>query len=304
MNIERTKRSLPTYYLVGTPPWSVLVINAHFLVPFQDYRSYAKFQCSHAGWYAARTTAREMWHPCPECATCITSDRLYDPSTCAPCQTFLDDMQQNPSASSLASKIWMKWNRTLVNRWKKNNVALYSPPTVRMLIWADSSLFHTYEAVLPPAPPPRSTSKDSLCSVDQPDASPAPPVDPLLDQDRSSPWSGFDEVLPPNQEARPRSPTALQPEPTLPVPPSTPPSQPAQSQPPSDPMMAMFQSLMSSFQSELKTLRADLSGSMSAMVEEAVAARLPQVPYQFIRCYFCSGVFFSYVLISLICSHY
>ena len=37
MNIERTKRSLPTYYLVGTPPWSVLVINAHSLVPFQDY---------------------------------------------------------------------------------------------------------------------------------------------------------------------------------------------------------------------------------------------------------------------------
>ena len=124
-----------------------------------------------------------MWHPCPECATCITSDRLYDPSTCAPCQTFLDDMQQNPSASSLASKTWMKWNRTLVNRWKKNNVALYSPPTVRMLIWADSSLFHTYEAVLPPAPPPRSTSKDSLCSVGQPDASPAPSVDPLL------PWT-------------------------------------------------------------------------------------------------------------------
>ena len=51
-------------------------------------------------------------------------------------------------------------------------------------------------------------------------------------------------------------------------------------------MMAMIHSLMSSFQSELKTLRADLSGSMSAMVEEAVAARLPQVPYQFIRCYF------------------
>ena len=234
-----------------------------------------------------------MWHPCPECAKCITPGRLYDPSTCAPCQTFLDDMQQNPSASSLASKTWMKWNRTLVNRWKKNNVALYSPPNVRMLIWADSSLFHTYEAVLPPAPPPRSASKDSLCSVDQPDASPAPPVDSLLDQDRSSPWSGFDEVLPPNQEARPRSPTALQPEPTLPMPPSTPPSQPAQSQPPSDPMMAMFHSLMSSFQSEIKTLRADLSGSMSTMVAEAVAARLPQVPYQFKRCYFCSCVFFS-----------
>ena len=29
-------------------------------------------------------------------------------------------MQQDPSASSLASKTWIKWNRTLVNRWKKN----------------------------------------------------------------------------------------------------------------------------------------------------------------------------------------
>ena len=232
-----------------------------------------------------------MWHPCPECAKCLTPGRLYDPSACAPCQTFLDDMQQDPSASSLASRTWMKWNRTMVNRWKKNNVALYSPPNVRMLIWADSTLFHTYE-VLPPAPPPRSASKDSLCSVDRSDASPAPPVDALLEQDRSSPWSGFDEVLPPNQEARPRSPTVLQPDPTLPMLPSMPPSQPPQSQPPSDPMMAMFQSLMSSFQSEIKTLRADLSGSMSTMVAEAVAARLLQVPYQFKQCCFCSCVFF------------
>ena len=221
-----------------------------------------------------------MWHPCPECAKCLTPGRLYDPTACAPCQTFLADMQQDPSASSLASKTWMKWNRTLVNRWKKNNVALYSPANVRMLIWADSTLFHSYEAVLPPTPPPRSSSRDSLSSVDRPEASPIPPVDPLLDQDRSSPWSGFEEVLPPNQEARPRSPTVPHAEPTLPLSPSVPPSHRSQSQPPSDPMMAMFRSMMSSFQSELKTLRSDLSGSMSTMVAEAVAAHLPQVPYQ------------------------
>ena len=218
-----------------------------------------------------------MWHPCPDCAKCLTPGRLYDPSACTPCQTFLEDMQQDPSASSLASRTWMKWNRTMVNRWKKNNVALYSPTDVRMLIWADSTLFHTYKAVLPPAPPPRSASKDSLCSVGLPEASPVPPVDTLLEQDRSSPWSGFEEVLPPNQEARPRSPTVPHTEPTLPLSPAIPPSQHAQSQPPSDPMMAMFRSLMSSFQSEIKTLRHDLSGSMSTMV----AAHLPQVPYQF-----------------------
>ena len=49
---------------------------------------------------------------------------------------------------------------------------------------------------------------------------------------------------------------------------------------------------MSSFQSEIKTLRADLSGSMSTMVAEAVAAHLPQVPYQLNRCCFYSCVFF------------
>ena len=45
-----------------------------------------------------------MWHPCPECAKCLTPGRLYDPTECTPCQTFLADMQQDPSASSLASK--------------------------------------------------------------------------------------------------------------------------------------------------------------------------------------------------------
>ena len=55
------------------------------------------------------------------------------------------------------------------------------PTNVRMLIWVDSTLFHSYEAVLPPTPPPRSASKDSLCSVGRPEASPIPPVDTLLD---------------------------------------------------------------------------------------------------------------------------
>ena len=193
----------------------------------------------------------------------------------------------------------------MVNRWKKNNVALYSPTNVRMLIWADSTLFHTYEAVLPPAPPPRSASKDSLCSVGRPKTSPAPPVDTLLEQDRSSPWSGFEEVLPPNQEARPRSPTVPHTDPTLPLSPAIPPSQPTQLQPPSDPMMAMFQSLMSSFQSEIKTLRDDLSGSLSTMVAEAVAAHLPQVPYQFqTKIFLFMCLFIVHMLMLLICSPY
>ena len=194
-----------------------------------------------------------MWHPCPECAKCLTPGRLYGPTQCTPCQTFLVDMQQNPSASSLASKTWVKWNRTLVNRCKKNNVALYSPSNVRMLIWADSDLFGSYEAALPPAPPIRSSSRDSLGSLDRPEASPVPPVD-SLDQDRSFPWSGFEEALPPNQEARPRSPTVPRDEPALSPSPSVPPPQPQQSQPPSDLTLAMLMTMMSSFQSEMKNL--------------------------------------------------
>ena len=180
-------------------------------------------------------------------------------------------MQQDTSASLLARKTWVKWNRTLVNRWKKNNVALYSPSNVRMLIWADSQLFSSYEAVLPPAPPVRSTSKD------RPDASPAPPMGDLLEQDCSSPWSGFDNELPPNQEARPLSPPAAEPQ-TLPPSAPVPPPQPQQSQPPSDPTLALLMSMMSSFQSEMKSLRSDLSGSVSTLVAEAVVAQLPQVP--------------------------
>ena len=128
------------------------IANARLSPYFQDYRTYATFRCHHSSWYDTRTTARELWHPCPDCATCITPGRLYEPSSCQPCQTFLADMRQDPSPSSLARKTWVKWNRTLVNRWKKNNVALYSPSNVRMLLWADAALFSSYEAVLLPHP--------------------------------------------------------------------------------------------------------------------------------------------------------
>ena len=206
-----------------------------------------------------------LWHPCPDCALCITPGRLYDPTSCPPCQTFLADMRQNPSPSSLARKTWVKWNRTLVNRWKKKNVALYSPSNVRMLLWADATLFSSYEAVLPPAPPARSASKESLLSAGRSTTSPAPPGDDGGDQDRSSPWSGFDDELPPNQEVGRHE---LAPGPS---------SLPLPTQPPSDPTLAMLMNMMSTFQSEMKSLRSDLSGSVSSMVAEAVAAQLPQV---------------------------
>ena len=115
-------------------------------------------------------------------------------------------MRQDPSPSSLAHKTWVKWNRTLVNHWKKNNVALYSPSNVRMLLWADTTLFSSYEAVLPPAPPARSASRESLLSAGRSVTSPAIPSEDGGDQNRGSPWSGFDEAIPPNQEATPVTP--------------------------------------------------------------------------------------------------
>ena len=197
-------------------------------------------------------------------------------ATCQPCQTFLADMRQDPSPSSLARKTWVKWNRTLVNRWKKNNVALYSPSNVRMLLWADAALFSSYEAVLPPAPPARSTSRESLLSAGRPVTSPAIPGDDGGDQDRGSPWSGFEEAIPPNQEARPVTPPVQT---TQPPPEAVPgPSLlPTPTQPSSEPTLSMLMQMLSGFQSEMKNLRNELSGSVSSLVAEAMANQLPQV---------------------------
>ena len=94
--------------------------------------------------------------------------------------------------------------------------------------------------------PARSASKESLVSADRSDTSSVPPVDDVGDQDRSSPWSGFDEELPLNQEARPVTPPA----PALPSPPAAAPGpspQPLPSQPPSDSILALLMTMMSSF---------------------------------------------------------
>ena len=127
-------------------------------------------------------------------------------------------------------------------------------------------------------PPARSASKESLLSAGRSTTSPALPGDDGGEQDRSSPWSGFDDELPPNQEARPATPPPrlLTPQP----PPESAPgpsSLPLLTQPPSDPTLALLMNMMSTFQSEMKSLRSDLSGSVSSMVAEAVAAQLPQL---------------------------
>ena len=83
--------------------------------------------------------------------------------------------------------------------------------------------------------------------------SPAPPVDDVGDQDRSSPWSGFDDELPPNQEARPATPPAPTPQPP-PEPAPGPSSLPLPTQPPSDPTLSLLMNIMSTFQSEMKNL--------------------------------------------------
>ena len=122
----------------------------------------------------------------------------------------------------------------------------------------------------------RFASKESLLSASRSTTSPAPPGDDGGDQDRSSPWSVFDDELPPNQEARPAIPPAPTPLPPPELAPG-PSSLPLPTQPPSDPTLALLMNMMSTFQSEMKSLRSDLSGSVSSMVAEAVAAQLPQV---------------------------
>ena len=125
---------------------------------FQDYREYSRFKCHHAAWYQARASAKELLHPCIKCATCLTPDKKYDLSQCVPCMTFLEAITTSMSTTSLAHCTWLKWNRTIVKRWKKNRVALYVQPNVRLLLWTDPDLHTKYDCFLPPAPPTRSTS--------------------------------------------------------------------------------------------------------------------------------------------------
>ena len=52
---------------------------------------------------------------------------------------------------------------------------------------------------------------------------------------------------------------------------------PTPTQPSSEPTLSMLMQMLSGFQSEMKNLRNELSGSVSSLVAEAVANQLPQV---------------------------
>ena len=130
-----------------------------------------------------------MNHPCPECASCITPDRRYDPTNCVPCLAFLANMKINNDPASSARRSWTKWNRTLVNKWKKNGVALYTPKQVRMILWADQTLHEDHAPYLPVPAPARSSSRSSRTSAE--DNQTIPPDLDILGPERSSPWSEF-----------------------------------------------------------------------------------------------------------------
>ena len=98
---------------------------------------------------SAHTTASDLYHTCLECASCITAVRRYDPSNCVPCLAFLSAMKTDPDPASVARRTWLKWNRTLVNQWKKNYVALYTPRNVQLLLWADPATLAKYAFHLP-----------------------------------------------------------------------------------------------------------------------------------------------------------
>ena len=62
---------------------------------------------------------------------------------------------------------------------KKNHVALYVQPNVRLLLWTDPDLHTKYNRFLPPALPMCSSSKESLTSVGSAAPSPSQPLDDL-----------------------------------------------------------------------------------------------------------------------------
>ena len=108
-------------------------------------------------------------------------------------------------------------------------------------------------------------------SVGRSDPSPSPRLGDLLDQDRSSLWSGFDDELPPNKEAQPLSlPAAETQAPPTPAP--LPPQQPQTSQATPDPTLTLLMTMMSSFQSDMKSVCSEQSGSVTSLVAEDVTA--------------------------------
>ena len=120
----------------------------------------------------------------------LRTKNMTPPNVFRPCMAFLEAMTTSTSTTYLAHRTWLKWNRTIVNRWKKNCVALYVQPNVRLLLWTDPDLHTKYDRFLPPAPPMRLLSKDSLTSVGSAAPSPSQPLDYILGPERCSPWSG------------------------------------------------------------------------------------------------------------------
>ena len=133
--LERTinLRSLPTSLIGRHLHWSVLVFNAHLLSLSRIIVPTPNFNAPMPAGMPPGQRRKTCGIPAPtvpnasRLGVCMTLLPVllvrHSSRTCStPCQTFLADMQHDPSASSLASKTWIKWNRTLVNRWTKNNV--------------------------------------------------------------------------------------------------------------------------------------------------------------------------------------
>ena len=130
--LERTinLRSLPTSLIGRHLHWSVLVFNAHLLSLSRIIVPTPNFNAPMPAGMPPGQRHKTCGIPAPTvpnasrlgvCMTLLPVLLVRRSSrTCStPCRTFLADMQHDPSASSLASETWIKWNRTLVNRWEK-----------------------------------------------------------------------------------------------------------------------------------------------------------------------------------------
>ena len=130
-----------------------------------------------------------MNHPCYRCATCIV-DQRYDPEPCPACSGNLATMKSTNATDRATAKLqWLKWNRTMVNRFKKNQVRIYLPQEVRMLLWKNETQKQSWTPYLPPTPSCRKSPKTTTVVAASPSSI---ELQQTLERCDDSSWSGFD----------------------------------------------------------------------------------------------------------------
>ena len=132
-----------------------------------------KFRCSHSDWLQTGVVARHLDHPCQLCAQCISEAKRFDPSPCPACSYHLTEANSTNASASLAAKQFLKWQSSMVNKWRNARCKEYGKHQ-RTFLWASTALFEAWN------PPPRtygSSTKQSISSeLDSSQNQPPPPL--------------------------------------------------------------------------------------------------------------------------------